>query len=170
MKKLKNSLIAIVVLAAIVALISLVTPMSGKGQENGSPPARDVNVVNTPSVNVVNTATSPVLVRDVESGREPFQETTSILISSGIDHIQTIVFAVPEGKRGHAQLNIRVANTLTAVKVDEFVDAVRKDVTLDAATLSPTPEVTLPARTPDQVIEARLSGERLHLAVQWQAL
>ena len=66
--------------------------------------------------------------------------------------------AVPEGKQGHAQLNIRVGGAPSAVKVDDFVAAVRKEVVLDTATLSPTPEVTLPARTPDQVIEARLSG------------
>ena len=68
------------------------------------------------------------------------------------------VVAVPEGKQGHAQLNLRVDNAPSAVKVDDFVAAVRKEVVLDTATLSPTPEVTLPARTPDQVIEARLSG------------
>ena len=65
---------------------------------------------------------------------------------------------MPEGKQGHAQLNIRVGGAPSAVKVDEFVAAVRKEVVLDTATLSPTPEVTLPARTPDQVIEAKLSG------------
>ena len=68
------------------------------------------------------------------------------------------VVAVPEGKQGHAQLNIRVGNAPTTVKVDDFVDAVRNEVPLDTATLSPTPEVTLPARTPDQLIEVRLSG------------
>ena len=70
------------------------------------------------------------------------------------------VVAVPEGKQGHAQLNIRVAGAPTAVKVDDFVASVRKEVVLDTATLSPTPDVTLPARTPDQVIEARLSGPK----------
>jgi multicopper oxidase len=68
------------------------------------------------------------------------------------------VVAVPEGKQGHAQLNLRVDNAPSAVKVDDFVGAVRREVVLDTAALSPTPEVTLPARTPDHVIEARLSG------------
>lgn len=68
------------------------------------------------------------------------------------------VVAVPEGKQGHAQLNIRVDGKPTAVKVDDYVGAVRDEVVLDTATLSPTPEVTLPVRTPDQVIEATLSG------------
>ncbi len=89
----------------------------------------------------------------------------SVILGMGerVDAIVTVngsvpVVAVPEGKQGHAQLNIRVGGAPSAVKVDEFVDAVRKEVVLDTATLSPTPEVTLPARTPDQVIEARLSG------------
>jgi FtsP/CotA-like multicopper oxidase with cupredoxin domain len=68
------------------------------------------------------------------------------------------VVAVPEGKQGHAQLNIRVGTVPTAVKVDAFVEAVRNEVPLNTAKLSPTPEVTLPARTPDQLIEVRLSG------------
>ena len=82
------------------------------------------------------------------------------------------VVAVPEGKQGHAQLNLRVGDAPSAVKVDDFVAAVRTEVVLDTATLSPTPEVTLPARTPDQVIEAQLSGpgQRLHVADQRQAL
>lgn len=68
------------------------------------------------------------------------------------------IVAVPYGKPGHAQYNLRVAGKPSGVNVDEFVAAVRNDVPLDTAALSPTPEVTLPARTPDQVIEARLSG------------
>ena len=91
----------------------------------------------------------------------------SVILGMGerVDAIVTVngsvpVVAVPEGKKGHAQLNIRVGGAPSAVKVDEFVDAVRKEVVLDTASLSPTPEVTLPARTPDQVIEARLSGPR----------
>lgn len=68
------------------------------------------------------------------------------------------VVAVPEGKDGHAQLNIRVGGVPSTENVDAFVAAVRKEVVLDTATLSPTPEVTLPPRSPDQVIEATLSG------------
>jgi FtsP/CotA-like multicopper oxidase with cupredoxin domain len=68
------------------------------------------------------------------------------------------VVAVPEGKDGHAQLNIRIGGAPSTVNVDDFVAAVRNEVVLDTATLSPTPEVTLPDRTPDQVIEATLSG------------
>ncbi|WP_123025573.1 multicopper oxidase family protein [Mycolicibacterium stellerae] len=92
-------------------------------------------------------------------------KTKSVILGMGerVDAVFTVnasvpVVAVPEGKQGHAQLNIRVGGAPSAAKVDDFVAAVRKELVLDTATLSPTPEVTLPARTPDQVIEARLSG------------
>ena len=93
------------------------------------------------------------------------RQAKSVILGMGerVDATVTVnssvpVVAVPEGKQGHAQLNLRVDNAPSAVKVDDFVAAVRKEVVLDTATLSPTPEVTLPARNPDQVIEARLSG------------
>jgi hypothetical protein len=122
MKQLKSSLFAVAVLAAVVASISLVTPMSGKGQGNGSPPERDVNVVNTPSVNVINTEANPVLVRDVDSGRQPFQETKGILVLGGADSIQEILFPVPQGKRCiietvTAQVTLRGTDTLSDLKV-----------------------------------------------------
>ena len=66
--------------------------------------------------------------------------------------------AAPEGKQGHAQLNMRVNNAPSPVNVDDFVASVRKQAPLDTATLSPTPEVTLPAKAPDHVIDARLTG------------
>jgi hypothetical protein len=91
MKKLRNSLMVLVGFTALIGLIAVVTPMAGKGQGNNSAPTRNVNVVNP--------ATDPVLVRDVGSGREPFQETTPFLIQIGDNDIQEIVFAVPAGKR-----------------------------------------------------------------------
>jgi FtsP/CotA-like multicopper oxidase with cupredoxin domain len=68
------------------------------------------------------------------------------------------VLAVPEGKDGHAQLNLRVGGAASAVNVADFIAAVRRRVVLDTASLAPTPEVTLPARTPDRVLDVRLSG------------
>ncbi len=120
----------------------------------GSDTAFRVAVPNT-NLNVIATDGYPVM---------PVQARSVILgMGERVDAIFTVngsvpVVAVPEGKQGHAQLNIRVGNAPTAVNVDEFVAAVRKEPPLDTATLSPTPEVTLPVRTPDQVIEARLSG------------
>ena len=92
-------------------------------------------------------------------------DASSVILGMGerVDAVITVetsvpVVAVPEGKEGHAQVNLRVNEAPTAVKLDEFVAAVRREAPLDTATLSPTPQVTLPARAPDQVVEARLSG------------
>jgi FtsP/CotA-like multicopper oxidase with cupredoxin domain len=107
------------------------------------------------SLNVIATDGYPVM---------PAQANSVILgMGERVDATFTVtgsapVVAVPEGKQGHAQVNIRVAGKPGTVRVDEFVSAVRRDVPLDTATLSPTPEVTLPVRDPDQVIEATLSG------------
>ena len=90
---------------------------------------------------------------------------TSVILGMGerVDAIVNLdtsvpVVAIAEGKRGHAQLNLRVNNAPSAVKAAEFVAVVRREAPLDTATLTPTPEVTLPARAPEQVIDARLSG------------
>ena len=92
-------------------------------------------------------------------------QANSVILGMGerVDAIITVneslpVVAAPEGKQGHAQLNMRVNNAPSAVNVDDFVASVRKEAPLDTATLSPTPEVTLPAKAPDQVIDARLTG------------
>ena len=92
-------------------------------------------------------------------------QANSVILGMGerVDAIVTVneslpVVAVPEGKQGHAQLNMRVNNAPSAVNVDDFVASVRKEAPLDTATLSPTPEVTLSAKAPDQVIDARLTG------------
>ena len=92
-------------------------------------------------------------------------QANSVILGMGerADAIITIneslpVVAAPEGKQGHAQLNMRVNNAPSAVNVDDFVASVRKEAPLDTATLSPTPEVTLSAKAPDQVIDARLTG------------
>jgi FtsP/CotA-like multicopper oxidase with cupredoxin domain len=92
-------------------------------------------------------------------------QADSVILGMGerVDAIITVneslpVIAVPEGKKGHAQLNMRVNHAPAAVNVDEFVAHVRTLAPLNTATLSPTQEVTLPAREPDQVIDAHLAG------------
>ena len=100
MKNLKNSVIVLAGLMAIVGFIALVTPISGRGQANDAPPTRDVNVVNTPSVNVVNTASSPALVRDVGAPlRTPVQIQINLFISFGETSRLSDVYTVPEDKR-----------------------------------------------------------------------
>lgn len=92
-------------------------------------------------------------------------QADSVIIGMGerFDAIFTVnesvpVVAVPEGKQGHAQLNVRANNAPIAGKVDDFVTSVRNEAPLDTAKLSPTPAVTLPAKAPDQVYDAHLAG------------
>ena len=100
MKKLKNSLTVFAGLMAMVGFIALTTPISGRGQANDAAPARNVNVVNTPSVNVVNTASSPALVRDVGAPvRTPVQISVNVFISFGETSKLSDIYTVPEGKR-----------------------------------------------------------------------
>jgi FtsP/CotA-like multicopper oxidase with cupredoxin domain len=120
----------------------------------GSDTAFRVAVPNT-TMKVIQTDGYPVV---------PVQANSVILgMGERADAIVTVneslpVVAVPEGKQGHAQLNMRVNNAPSAVNVDDFVASVRKAAPLDTATLSPMPEVTLAAKAPDQVIDARLTG------------
>ena len=120
----------------------------------GSDTAFRVAVPNT-SMKVIQTDGYPVV---------PAQANSVILgMGERVDAIIVVneslpVVAVPEGKQGHAQLNMRVNNAPSAVNVDDFVASVRTQAPLDTATLSPTPEVTLPAKTPDQVFDAHLTG------------
>jgi multicopper oxidase len=120
----------------------------------GSDTAFRVALPNT-SMSVVATDGYPVV---------PTQATSVILgMGERVDAVITVneslpVVAVPEGKEGRAQLNLRVNNAPSTVNLDDFVASVRREVVLDTASLRPTPEVTLPARQPDQVFEARLTG------------
>ena len=89
----------------------------------------------------------------------------SVILGMGerVDAIVTVdgsvpVVAAPEGKQGHAQLNLRVNNAPSPANVDDFVASLRRQVVLNTATLSPAPEVTLLPRAPDQVIDAHLTG------------
>jgi FtsP/CotA-like multicopper oxidase with cupredoxin domain len=120
----------------------------------GSDTAFRVAVPNT-TMKVIHTDGYPVV---------PVQANSVILgMGERADAIVTVneslaVIAVPEGKQGHARLNMRVSNAASALNVDAFVASVRTQAPLNTATLSPTPEVTLAAKAPDQVIDARLTG------------
>lgn len=92
-------------------------------------------------------------------------EADSVILGMGerFDAIITVnesvpVVAVPEGKQGHARLNMRINHAPAAGNIDAFVASVRNQAPLNTATLSPTPEVTLSAKKPDQVIDAHLAG------------
>jgi len=167
--------------------VSPTTPLGGDGGDvtypyfliNGrvpaDPDARDyragqrirLRVINAGSDTAFRVAVPDAMLNVIATDGYPVMpaQARSVILGMGerFDATFTVdksvpVVAVPEGKQGHAQLNIRVANAPTTVKIDTFVEAVRNEVTLDTARLAPTPEVTLPLRTPDQVIEATLSG------------
>lgn len=120
----------------------------------GSDTAFRVAIPGTP-MRVIQTDGYPVV---------PVQADSVILgMGERFDAIITVneavpVVAVPEGKQGHARLNMRVNHSPSAANIDEFVASVRTQAPLNTATLSPTPEVTLPVKQPDQIIDAHLAG------------
>ena len=98
----KKSLLAFVGILGLIVVIALMTPTSGRGQgsSGNAPPAQNVNVVNTPSVNVVNSASSPALVRDVGVPvRTPVQIPVNVFMQFGETALLRDVYTVPEGKR-----------------------------------------------------------------------
>ncbi|MCV7299619.1 multicopper oxidase family protein [Mycobacterium barrassiae] len=126
-----------------------------------------LRVINAGSDTAFRVAVPDTTMRVIQTDGFPVVpvQATSVILGMGerVDAIITVneslpVVAVPEGKEGHARLNMRVNHAPATMNVDAFVAAVRAQVPLDTATLSPTPEVTLPAKAPDQVIDARLAG------------
>lgn len=106
MSRLKNSLIAFAGLLALIGAVSLLTPQTGHGQTEVVGPTKPVLVVNSPSepvpvtgtVSVSNLGGSPLPVRDVDNGQQPFHRTVPVFYPSGSGGVTT-VFTVPAGKR-----------------------------------------------------------------------
>jgi hypothetical protein len=100
MYKLKNSLVALIGLLLLIGLIATFTSNRTQGQGNSAngPPPLDVNVVNTPSVNVINDTTKPVPVRDVDNGQQPFQRRLTLTVDAGSAGSSGTI-PVPSGKR-----------------------------------------------------------------------
>lgn len=93
MFRFKQSLVAFIGLIALVSLIGLVTPFSGRGQgnSNNAPPPSNVNVVNP--------ATNPVLVRDVDRPTEqPYRDTVEITMAFDDTGSTGALDPVPAGK------------------------------------------------------------------------
>lgn len=93
------------------------------------------------------------------------RQTDSVLLGMGerADAIITItdsvpVLVVPEGKQGHARVDIRVDGRPVTKDVDAAVEAIRRQIPLDTATLAAAPEVVLPRREPDRTHDVTLSG------------
>lgn len=108
------------------------------------------------ALTVTHTDGYPVVPQLVDSVILGMGERADATITLGDASVPLI--AAPEGKPGHAQLNLRVNSAPSTVNVDDFVASLRRQVVLETASLSPTPEVTLPTRKPDQVLDLRLSG------------
>ena len=107
MSRLKNSFIASIGLLALIGVLALLTPRTGQSQTDTVGPSKPVLVINSPSepvpvtgmVNVGNLGNSPLPVRDVDNGQQPFHENTGILLFSLNSGTTTTIFTVPEGKR-----------------------------------------------------------------------
>jgi FtsP/CotA-like multicopper oxidase with cupredoxin domain len=93
------------------------------------------------------------------------QQTNSVILGMGerFDARITIgssvpVIAAPEGKTGHAQLNLRVNGAPVAVNVDDFIKTLRGWAPLNTAQLVAAPNVQLAALDPDKTLDLRLAG------------
>lgn len=94
MFKLKQSLAAFAGLIALVGLIGVVRPLHSRGQGNSG------NAPPPSNVNVINPATSPVLVRDVDRpAAQPYQDTVRVPIPNGEISGSGALNPVPTGKR-----------------------------------------------------------------------
>lgn len=93
------------------------------------------------------------------------ERTDSVILGMGerVDAVLTVtdpvpIVAAPEGKQGHALLNLRVDGRLPSADVTRFVTALRAGAPVNTATLVAAPEVMLPERDPDTTIELTLAG------------
>jgi len=93
------------------------------------------------------------------------QQTNSVVLGMGerFDATMTLgssvpVIAAPDGKTGHAQLNMRVNGAPAAVNVDDFIKTLRGWAPLNTAQLVAAPSVQLPPRDPDKTLDLRLAG------------
>ncbi len=115
MDKIKNSIIIFFGITALVGLIGAVVPTTTQGQGGGS--SKDVNVVNsptvqaqqsgawnvgiagTPTVNIGSTTANPVWVRDVNDARQPYLSQTFADFTAGEATASGTFSVVPTGKR-----------------------------------------------------------------------
>lgn len=117
MLRFKNTLIAFFGLMMIIALVSAVVPTTSLGSGGAAiGPDKDVNVVNTPTVQaqqngvwnvgingtptvqVGNSSLSPVLMRDVDRATaQPFEQELDVAMSDGQGG-ENAFFTIPLGK------------------------------------------------------------------------
>ena len=115
MKRIKNSLIALAGTLALLAVVAAFTPGTTQGQSGGTP-SKDVNVVNTPTVNARQDGDWSVKLADGASvGLDPARNTVKVdesardpvtIVFDGLEIVPTFIplyktdtFLIPEGKR-----------------------------------------------------------------------
>ena len=88
-----KSLIALAGMLALIGLISLVTPLSSRGQGSSG------NAPPTQNVNVVNTSDNPVPVHNInDPARQPIVAEISLTMPDGQHNSGGTIFTVPSGK------------------------------------------------------------------------
>jgi hypothetical protein len=96
MIKLKQTFVALLGMLALIGVVTLVSPSSlrGQGASGNVPPAKDVNVVNTPNVIVANPTDNPALVAEAgtHTGRAASEHLTLYRLDGG-----TLQRVSPEG-------------------------------------------------------------------------
>lgn len=83
-----------------IALLAFASASSYGQKAQPTPSTSDVNVVNTPTVVVGNSTSNPVVVRNVEPAREPYQ-VGGVVTSQCVQNqfVAERLFAIPQGKR-----------------------------------------------------------------------
>jgi hypothetical protein len=115
MNKIKDLIIVFFGITAIIGLVGAIIPTTTQGQGSGT--SKDVNVVNsptvqsqqsgawnvgitgTPTVNVESTTANPVWVRDVNDARQPYLSQTFADFTAGAATASGTFSVVPPGKR-----------------------------------------------------------------------
>lgn len=120
----------------------------------GADTAFRVGLPGTP-LNLTHTDGYPVVSRRADAVILGMGERVDAVIA--VDTPVPVV-AAPEGKDGHALLNLRVGLKSPTGDVDQFVAALRAGAPVNTAELVAAPEVALPAQDPDTTVDLRLSG------------
>ncbi len=99
--------------------ILFITLSAVVGLANAAQPTQNVNVVNTPTVNVGNTASNPVPISS-EPGRDPFQKSFVVIFPPGIANGGAFE-VVPFGKRAVIEHVSVYASGVNAATADYFI-------------------------------------------------
>jgi hypothetical protein len=84
---------------AFCMILLLILPFINVGQAIGAPPTTNVNVVNTPNVNVVNPTSRPLPVIERGPASQPFQASANGLFVFNQANMPLPLVTVPTGKQ-----------------------------------------------------------------------